>query len=191
MAYGYNGVAWCCMFVWWCFREAGASNLFYGGGKTASCTTLMKWAKANNLWVTKDFKPGDVILYDFDKDPIWSEHVGICESATKTSVTCIEGNTSGSGSQDNGGEVLRKTRSISLVLGAFRPKYDFVDKLIKEGKNMDGKRYNNIGEVPNYAKATVNKLIALGHLKGGDKGLDLSEDMLRILVILDRAKVFK
>ena len=26
------GYPWCCTFVWWLFRQAGAEKLFYGGG---------------------------------------------------------------------------------------------------------------------------------------------------------------
>jgi peptidoglycan hydrolase-like protein with peptidoglycan-binding domain len=43
-------------------------------------------------------------------------------SATKKTVTCIEGNTSTT-SDDNGGKVMRRTRNLSVVLGAYRPKY--------------------------------------------------------------------
>lgn len=43
-------------------------------------------------------------------------------------MTCIEGNTSATGSQSNGGEVMSKTRSTNLVLGAYRPKYDEQDQ---------------------------------------------------------------
>ena len=46
-------------------------------------------------------------------------------------------------------------------------------------------RYNNINEVPEWGKATINKLITNGSF--ADKNsLDLSEDMLRVFVILDR-----
>jgi peptidoglycan hydrolase-like protein with peptidoglycan-binding domain len=31
---------WCVVFIWWCFSQAGMAPIFYGGGKTASCTTL-------------------------------------------------------------------------------------------------------------------------------------------------------
>ena len=123
--YGWNGVAWCCIFVWWCFAQAHAQKLFFGGKKTASCTQLMNYAKNNGLWVTKDYKAGDIILYNFNTD-VNSEHVGICESYSNGKITCIEGNTSAAGSQSNGGEVMRKVRSTSLVLGAYRPKYDGV-----------------------------------------------------------------
>ena len=48
-----------------------------------------------------------------------------------------------------------------------------------------GVRYNNIDEIPEWSKETINKLIANNAI--ADKNnLDLSEDMLRVLVIIDR-----
>lgn len=45
--------------------------------------------------------------------------------------------------------------------------------------------------LPNYAKPTIKKLVDKGYLKGDSSGrLDLSGDMLRILVILDRSGAF-
>lgn len=113
---------WCCAFIWWLFKHSNASDLFYGGGKTASCTKLMDYGKKNGLWVTKDYKPGDLILFNWHNSKSSAEHIGICESVTKTSVTCIEGNTSLT-SNDNGGCVMRRTRNLSVVVGAYRPKY--------------------------------------------------------------------
>lgn len=53
-------------------------------------------------------------------------------------------------------------------------------------------RYESINDVPAYAKATVQKLINYGFLAGTATGkLDLSEDMLRILVINDRAGIYE
>lgn len=113
-----NSYPWCMAFVQWVFNKAGMKLPL----TTASCTALMTYAKNNGLWVTSGYKAGDIILYQFDKDT-YADHVGICESATATTVTCIEGNTSGSGSQSNGGEVCRKVRKTNLVMGAYRPKY--------------------------------------------------------------------
>ena len=48
-------------------------------------------------------------------------HTGIVESGGNGTITAIEGNTSASGSQSNGGEVLRKRRNTSLVTGYIRP----------------------------------------------------------------------
>lgn len=46
-------------------------------------------------------------------------------------------------------------------------------------------RYNTVDEIPEWGKATINKLINTKAI--ADKNnLDLSEDMLRVLVIIDR-----
>ena len=60
--YGVNGVAWCCQFAWWVFKHAGASDLFYGGKKTAYCPTLMQYYKDKGQIVKKNFEPGDIIF---------------------------------------------------------------------------------------------------------------------------------
>ena len=45
--------------------------------------------------------------------------------------------------------------------------------------------------MPEWAKPTVNKLMRKGHLKGDDEGkLNLDDNMLRILVINDRAGIY-
>ncbi len=51
--------------------------------------------------------------------------------------------------------------------------------------------YNYIDEnLPSWATPTVRKLADKGFLKGDEEGLGLTFDMLRILVVLDRAGVF-
>ncbi len=52
------------------------------------------------------------------------------------------------------------------------------------------KRFETLEQIPQWGKETVEKLTALGHLRGDGNSLNLSEDMLRLLVILDRAQVF-
>jgi len=51
-------------------------------------------------------------------------------------------------------------------------------------------RFNKVEELPDWALDTVEKLIREGHLKGTGINLDLSLDMLRLLVINDRAGAF-
>ena len=118
--YGMDGQPWCMMFVQWCFNQAGASALL--PVKTASCGTLMRAAQAAGQWVTKDYQPGDVVIYDFPSGAS-TDHCGIVESISGSTITAIEGNTSQAGSQSNGGQVLRMTRNVSLVVGAVRPKF--------------------------------------------------------------------
>lgn len=73
------------------------------------------------------------------------------------------------------------------------------EKMIKElekrvkalEEKADEPVYNYIdGNLPDYATGTVKKLCEKGFLKGNEKGLGLTEEMLRILVVLDRAGSF-
>jgi len=115
---------WCMVFIWWLFYALSASRLLYDGARIAGCTTFMRWAKQQKgRWITSGYKPGDIVLYDFDGNKNDADHCGIVESVTSYGVVAIEGNTSANGSQDNGGAVLRKSRPNTLVLGAYRPAY--------------------------------------------------------------------
>ena len=52
-------------------------------------------------------------------------------------------------------------------------------------------RYNTVEDCPVWARETVRKLMRKGYLSGDGQGLDLSHDMVRLLVIHDRAGVFE
>lgn len=116
---------WCMAFVQWCFAQAGVPLPL----RTASCGALMNAAKKAGQWVTKDYRPGDVVIYDFPGGAA-TDHTGIVEKVTLTGVVAIEGNTSEAGSQSNGGMVCRKNRPYSHIVGVVRPKY-------KEEDDMD------------------------------------------------------
>lgn len=123
-AYGVNNVSWCCQWLWWVFREAGASDLF--GSKTASCTNLYRQHITQEV-PKSDIKRGDVVFFD------WSggtecEHVGIVENRQGSQLITIEGNTGSAGDQSNGDGVYRKTRSMSLVSHNYRPAYSNAEK---------------------------------------------------------------
>ena len=118
--YGMNGVPWCMIFVQWCFAQAGIVLPL----RTASCGELMRAAKAAGHWVTRDFQPGDVVIYDFPGGAA-TDHCGIVElELPDYGVQAIEGNTSQSGSQSNGGMVCRKSRPAKYIVGAVRPRFD-------------------------------------------------------------------
>lgn len=59
----------------------------------------------------------------------------------------------------------------------------------KEEEKIVEIRYNTVEELP-YGQDTIEKLIEKGFLLGDGTGLDLSKDMLRIFIVLDRAGVF-
>lgn len=117
--YGMDGQPWCMMAVQYWFDQAGCPLPY----KTASCSALERWYRNNKSdSVYDDAKPGDIAIYNFG-------HTGIVESATGTTITAIEGNTSPGeeGSQDNGGGVYRRTRKKSLVTAFLRPDYEEED----------------------------------------------------------------
>ena len=121
-------LAWCAVFIWWLFREAGLSYLYYDGKQTAHVPTLMDWAVKNRLTVGEP-QPGDLVCFEFgsNRSP---DHIGICESWDGTYVTTIDGNT-GTGNEANGGAVMRRRRHRKYILAVIRPRYK------KEDEEMD------------------------------------------------------
>ena len=117
-AYGWNGVAWCVIFVWWCFREAG-----FNLRKTASCTELANAYKKVGQWVTEDFKPGDIVMFDFSGKKKITEHCGIVQEVHPGYLICTEGNTSPTNNA-NGGTVMDRERKLNVVTGACRPNFN-------------------------------------------------------------------
>ncbi len=166
---------WCMVFVQWVFDRASVKL----PTRTASCGALMRAAQAAGCWVTKGYRPGDVVIYDFPGGAA-TDHCGIVEAVDDSRVSAIEGNTSSSNDAD-GGAVERRTRRLSLIAGAVRPTFD---------EEVEEMRYNTVAECPDWARETVQKLIDKGYLGGDGQSLDLSRDMVRILVIQDRAGSF-
>ena len=172
---------WCMAFVQWCCAEAGAPLPF----KTASCGALLRWYREHQPeCVVREPKPGDIVIFDFPGGAA-TDHTGILESLSGGAVTTIDGNT-GTASDANGGAVMRRTRSKTLVAAYIRPRgWEEED---------DMKCYNTIEEIKKdapWALDTVNKLVERKALGGNGTGLDLSEDMLRAFVVNDRMGVYK
>ena len=166
---------WCAVFAAWVFDQAKVKLPI----RTASCGALMRAAQSAGCWVTKGYQPGDVVIYDFPGGAK-TDHCGIVEAVDGTYISAIEGNTS-SASDADGGAVERRARKFSQIVGAVRPSYD---------KEVEEVRYNTVEECPSWARETIQKLIDKGYLGGDSHGLDLSYDMVRILVIQDRAGNF-
>lgn len=125
--YGVNGVAWCNIFVSYCFVN-GANYIicegFKGAGvrKGKGCSyvpTTEAWLRASGKWVGRTQpQPGDIAIFNWDGKG-FPEHIGIVESwigGDKGEFTTIEGNTSMS-DDSNGGEVMRRTRRLAQVDG--------------------------------------------------------------------------
>ena len=170
---------WCMAFVQWVFWQMGVKLPI----RTASCGALMRAAQAAGCWVTSNFQPGDVVIYDFSGKKLTTEHCGIVEMALPNyGVQAIEGNTSVSGSQSNGGMVCRKNRASKYIIGAVRPKFDAE---MKEEDDMDIKtmisqmtdeqayellvkaqRHAATLPAPDWAKAELQEAVGVGITDG-------------------------
>lgn len=126
----FQGQPWCVAFLWWCFREAGERMAFFGGGKTASCSTLLMWYQNMELTVpVSEVRTGDIVLLNFNGKGT-ADHCGLVVEVNRWAVTrelmqiqTVEGNTSVNGSQDNGGMVAEKTRYPGNIVAVCRPQY--------------------------------------------------------------------
>jgi len=99
-----------------------ALSYFNGGKKSAYCPEVEAYAKAHKRFVDKKSgKKGDVALFDFGKGR--ASHTGIVAKKTVLGYIVIEGNTSLT-SNDNGGKVMKRTRTTKHIRGFYRPKYD-------------------------------------------------------------------
>lgn len=124
-----QGQPWCCAFLWWCFREAGERMAFFGGGKTASCSMLLRWYKEQGLTVpVSEVNVGDIVILNFHGTQ-GTEHCGLVVEVKHPyvgalpEVKTVEGNTSPGeeGSQDNGGCVALKRRLARNIVAVCRP----------------------------------------------------------------------
>lgn len=131
-AYGMNGEPWCVEALWYWFNAAGERMAFFGGGKTASCRTLLRWYREQGLTADKQaILVGDILIQNFSgkkrDGELDTEHCGLVVEKGPLAGTwyCVEGNTSPGeeGSQDNGGCVALKLRSVKNVVGVCRPQY--------------------------------------------------------------------
>lgn len=109
-----NTVSWCAIFVSWCCRQAGISKDVIPN--YASCTTAMNTFKKLGTWRQAGVytpKKGDIIFFDWDKDPSVSEHTGIVEKVDNRYVYTIEGNSG------DPGAVRRKSYGLTstYILG--------------------------------------------------------------------------
>lgn len=138
-------------------------------------------------WVEDDSflpRPGDLICYDWHDSGAgdnlgWPDHMGMVTAVQDGILTVAEGNMAGG--------VMGTT---TLAVGArYIRGYCCPDYEGHEGPAADPMAAE-LAALPRWAAPTVEKLVRGGILLGRDGGLDLTDDMMRILVILDRAGCF-
>ena len=156
-----QGQPWCVCFLWWVFKHAGESSAFFGGAKTASCTTLCRWYKEQGLTAPKhEVRVGDIVILNF-KGTAETQHCGlVVDVGDGNWVQTVEGNTSPGmeGSQNNGGCVALKIRTMTQIVGVCRPKY-------KEEPLLPENDYST-----HLARDEIERAMELGLVKGYPDG---------------------
>lgn len=113
--FGFDGVAWCAMFVSWVYYKAGfpLGNIGFLKGFAGCQTAVKHFRKTKEL--TIEPKEGDIVFFDWQGDGRF-DHTGIFERKIDNDFfMSIEGNTSQT-NQSNGGEVMRRKRRFKNVL---------------------------------------------------------------------------
>jgi hypothetical protein len=118
---GFDGLPWCGSFVNWCFSEAGVRL-------PSMVSTAIGANKLKDMGrFTDSPQLGDLAFMDFPHDGVDRiSHIGIVIGVHGHSIITIEGNTSGSGDQRNGGMVMIKQRHFGEdkeIVGFGRPKF--------------------------------------------------------------------
>lgn len=113
--FGFDGVAWCGMFVSWVYAMAGFKLEKIGFTKGfAGCQTAVAHFKKTNQ-ITTDPKEGDIVFFDWNRDGRY-DHVGIFVKWVSDDVfITIEGNTA-VGNDSNGGNVMQRSRNKDKAL---------------------------------------------------------------------------
>ena len=114
-----DGLPWCGSFVNWCAAQAGVKiHSVVGTAQGAhKFKEIQRWSNMPQL--------GYLAFMDFPHDGVDRiSHIGIVVKIGKISVFCVEGNTSGTGDQRNGGMVMIKQRFLGKeIVGFGRPKF--------------------------------------------------------------------
>ena len=168
----------------WCAGFVSAAAVMAGVGDRypleCSCSKIIEKAKGMGIWVEDDrYVPqvGDWVLYDWQAEGGGDctgapDHVGIVIGRENGELLVVEGN------YDNMVKLRKIPVDYGKIRGYVRPEFEEEESVV---------RYHTLQEVPGYARATIEKLKKDGSLLGiGEDDLGLSEELIRILVILDR-----
>lgn len=113
--FGLDGVAWCGIFVSWCYAHAmlplGTIDFLKGyAGIPYALKHLAKWGKQVTVPT-----PGDIVFFDWTGDGTF-DHTGLFVKDNGAGLfQTIEGNT-GFGNDSNGGEVMSRERKYKNAI---------------------------------------------------------------------------
>lgn len=113
--FGFDGVAWCGMFVSWCYATAGFPLPKIGFTKGfAGCQTAVAYFKKNDQ-ITTEPTAGDIVFFDWNADGRY-DHTGLfVKWIDENFFETIEGNTSVANDSNGGNVMVRKRNKKNAI----------------------------------------------------------------------------
>ncbi|MDO4345564.1 MAG: peptidoglycan-binding protein [Eubacteriales bacterium] len=149
-----NAEPWCVTFVWYVFKQLGASNLFCGGALTAYVGYVCNYYQNAGRFFTSNPQVGDLVLFNWQDGGDIYDHIGIVTSVEASVIHTIEGNT------DNGVVALKTRSRNNTIIGYCRPAYS---------ASSDGSlSYGDSGT----AVKTMQQMLMMTGFSCGDSGAD-------------------
>lgn len=188
-------------------------------GFSAYTPTSANCFKTAGRWYTKP-SPGDIIFFKNSERICHTGFVYAVDTNYVYTIEGNTSNTNGLVANGGCVAKKSYSKTYSRIAGYGRPKYELIGDVDMDELNALKQQVNDLVSIinkvgfetaknqldvnmlipnvynyiddnmPEWAKPTIQKLTDNGILKGTEDGLGLTDDMLRILVILDRAKIF-
>ena len=107
--FGFDGVAWCGIFVSWVYHMAGSplGNIGFLKGFAGCQSAVHHYKHAGEI--TDNPVPGDIVFFDWNNDGRYDHTAIYIKKIDNEYFETVEGNTSLT-NQSNGGEVMRRKR---------------------------------------------------------------------------------
>ena len=121
--FGFNGVAWCSIWVAWCLARIGMDPRPFIDNYASVELAFKGWKRLGRYVGKMDIRPGDILWFKFPT----GNHTGFAISKPYRRglvwyVRTREGNTA-VGNDRSGGGVDEKERKLSIVVAVARPAY--------------------------------------------------------------------
>lgn len=178
-AFGWNGVAWCSIFVWWVHYQLGIDLKKVGTSLFASCVYAVNAWRAKGCFTfgVKGAQPGVILYFNWPGGEA-EDHTGILDHIDRNGIHTVEGNTSSgnSGSQTNGGGTYARLRDASLIVGYAKVpgvRYTVVARVVHAVKRVVAKKYPTLVLHSHGANVTrLQRLLTARGYNVGPSGAD-------------------
>lgn len=188
--------AWCAEFVSGQAHVMGLTEIY---PMECGCNQIIEIAQRMGIWIEADDyipMPGDWVLFSTaspaGENRERSSHVGAVYYSDGEIIITVEGNKS------NAVGTRAMAVGAANIRGYVHPDYSqlvgsvIAPPAVQEPPAVEPPvAYRTLVDIPEFGKATIAKMVESGWILGVDSdNLGISADMLRMLVILDRAGVF-